>query len=158
MIFIDTDVYEISLQLNDKDAGMLLKYAIDLMEQRNMEDSSVDGAMRATEIPPEPFPDFDEPISYSQKVEADLYFTGFEFLFISRFAYLMRHFVDGLHDFAVKAYVQEHERGLIIGAGDFERKVKLPEDCGNQYILRQMMSAIYELVCQREFRYVDDEA
>ena len=158
MIFIDTDVYDVILRLDDKDSGMLLDYAIDLMEQRNMEDSTPDGAMRATEIPPEPFTDFDEPISCAQKGEDDLYFTGVEFLFISRFAYLMRHFVDGLHDFAVKAYVQEHERGLIIGAGDLERKVKLPEDCGNQYILRQMMSAIYELICRREFRYVDDEA
>ena len=158
MIFIDTDVYDIIQRPTDKDAGMLLDYAIDLMEQRNMEDSTPDGAMLATGILPEAFTDEDDPSHCIQSTQSDMYFTGLEFRFIARFAYLMRRFVDGLEEFLAEAYVQGNERGLILSAGELERKVKLPVDCGNQYILRQMMSAIYELVCQREFRYVDDEA
>ena len=141
MIQIDSDLYTVDLHLTDAETGMLLEYALDLMESRDANNQATDterAAKRSTEIFPDSFQ-----VDATDPEEMEPYFDGGEWLFMAQLAHLINE-SGVLPDFNLMGFINEAsgERGIEVESGKKSLEIPLNKGCGLFAIMAAVVTAV----------------
>lgn len=137
MIWVTDFGYDVYLHLNKEETGMVLEYAIDLMEGRDANNQAGESTIRATEILPE---GIQTDVDDRDYIHMNPTFKGDEWLLIARMTWLMRE--SGiLPDLRTMAYVNQDdgERGVRLLTPNQTVDIPLPSDCGSLHILEELL-------------------
>ena len=138
MIRVDDFGYDVDLHLNKEETGMVLEYAIDLMEGRDANNQAEESTIRATEILPEPFTSH-----HAVDPKDGRYFTGEEWVLIAKLTYLFRS-TGVLPSLKTKAYTDltAETRGIMLRTESDEICIELEQNCGCLHIMYEMLEAV----------------
>lgn len=141
MIRITDFGYNVDLHLNKEETGMVLEYAIDLMESRDANNQATEterAAKRSTEIFPDSFQ-----VDATDPGEMGPYFDGGEWLFMAQLAHLINE-SGVLPDFNLMGFINEAsgERGIEVESGKKSLEIPLNKGCGLFAIMASVVTAV----------------
>lgn len=144
MIWVDDYGYDVELHLNKEETGMLLEYALDLMESRDANNQATEterAAKRSTEIFPDSFQ-----VDATDPGEMEPYFDGGEWLFMAQLAHLINE-SGVLPDFNLMGFINEAsgERGIEVESGNKSLEIPLNKGCGLFAIMACVVAAVNTL-------------
>ena len=144
MIRITDFGYNVDLHLNKEETGIVLEYALDLMESRDANNQAAEterAAKRSTEIFPDSFQ-----VNTTELGEMEQCFTGREWLFMAQLTHLIN--VSGvLPDFKLMGVINEAsgERGLEVESSKKSLEIPLNKGCGLFAIMADVVAAVNTL-------------
>lgn len=144
MIRITDFGYNVDLHLNKEETGMVLEYALDMMEERDANNQATEterAAKRSTEIFPDSFQ-----VDATDPGEMEQCFTGREWLFMAHLTHIINE-THVLPDFKLMGFINEAsgERGIEVESGNKSLEIPLNKGCGLFAIMADVVAAVNTL-------------